>query len=272
VVLKVDMAEFDLVAPMYDETRLPPTQKQLEAVARALGDARRVLEGGVGTGRYALPLLQRGFRLTGIDLSLPMMHRARAKGLDSLVRGDLYHLPFRDRYFEATLIVHVLQLLPDPFPVLRELARVADCRVVTYLPDHRGVGRAIRREVRTRYIELAREMGYTVEVKTRYWENGNKILERFPPEEIFELEEEHTPDPEAAKRWRDLRYFWGLVTVPPEVHEKIVERLRAEIPRPEKPWEPRVRHSRVAAWDARKLYDAIARSLDQTGASSAGTV
>jgi SAM-dependent methyltransferase len=41
--------------------------------------ARAVLELGIGTGRIALPLAQRGVRVHGIDLSAAMVARLRAK-------------------------------------------------------------------------------------------------------------------------------------------------------------------------------------------------
>jgi SAM-dependent methyltransferase len=49
-----------------------------------------VLELGVGTGRVALPLARAGFRVWGIDRSLPMLERARTKvGRENLKGGSL---------------------------------------------------------------------------------------------------------------------------------------------------------------------------------------
>jgi SAM-dependent methyltransferase len=52
----------------------------------------RVLELGVGTGRIAIPLAQRGLHVTGIDTSEPMLARLRAKDTASsvdVICGDM---------------------------------------------------------------------------------------------------------------------------------------------------------------------------------------
>jgi len=56
---------------------------RLLSVARLSGDAR-VLEVGAGLGRYTLPLLERGFAVTALDLSPVLLDRLRAQatGLD----------------------------------------------------------------------------------------------------------------------------------------------------------------------------------------------
>lgn len=58
----------------------------------ALADGGPVLELGVGTGRLALPLADRGLEVTGLDASPAMLERLRAKpGADRLtvVKGDM---------------------------------------------------------------------------------------------------------------------------------------------------------------------------------------
>src|SRR5436190_19294167 len=47
-------------------------------LARLAGDGR-ALELGIGTGRIALPLAERGVQVHGIDLSQPMVDKLRAK-------------------------------------------------------------------------------------------------------------------------------------------------------------------------------------------------
>ena len=52
---------------------LPFIEAQLQAAR-----ARRVLDAACGTGRHALALAQRGYDVLGVDLSAPMIERARA--------------------------------------------------------------------------------------------------------------------------------------------------------------------------------------------------
>ncbi|HEV8652579.1 MAG TPA: class I SAM-dependent methyltransferase [Actinomycetes bacterium] len=124
---------FDRAAGYYDATRgLPPDVSEqvadrMEAVA---GPDARFLEIGVGTGRIALPLHRRGRRVTGVDLSVPMMaeyrRKAAAAGLAAppLVRADVTRLPFRDASADVVVEVHVLHLVPAWREALPELRRV----------------------------------------------------------------------------------------------------------------------------------------------------
>ena len=73
---------FDRAAGYYDDSRgLDPEVEELVAdrVEEAAGPTGRLLELGVGTGRIALPLHRRGRQVVGVDLSLPMLERYRAK-------------------------------------------------------------------------------------------------------------------------------------------------------------------------------------------------
>ncbi len=124
---------FDRVADTYDATRRLPSalmEASVAALAGVLGPGP-VLEAGVGTGRYALPLRGRGVRVVGVDVAPKMLALAREKGCDDLLRADAARLPFRDRAFPASTAIHVLHLLANWRDVLRELARVTRDRFVT---------------------------------------------------------------------------------------------------------------------------------------------
>ncbi len=107
---------FDRIAHCYDETRTLPSS-QMEAVmgplVRALSSYERVLEVGVGTGRFAIPLQRAGIPLIGVDISARMVARGREKGLRDVFFADALHLPFHDQSLDAALSIHVLHLLPD---------------------------------------------------------------------------------------------------------------------------------------------------------------
>lgn len=123
---------FDRAAEYYDETRGFPPGEEIEvavlmAQAGRLSAASRVLEIGIGTGRIALPLAKYVRGVYGVDLSLPMMERLRAKQSGErvhIVQGDATRLPFETHSFDAAVAVHVFHLIPDWENLVGELERV----------------------------------------------------------------------------------------------------------------------------------------------------
>lgn len=130
-------ARFERIAEVYDETREPLDTETLGALVLLLGREgyRDLLEVGVGTGRIGRPLADAGFRVTGVDPARNMIRRARAKGLERLVRGSGEALPFRDDSFDVSLFVHVFHVLPNPGHVLRRAGRVSRRSVLALLTE-----------------------------------------------------------------------------------------------------------------------------------------
>ena len=99
----------------------------LERIGIAPGD--RVLEVGVGTGINA-SLYPRHCRVTGIDFSASMLEKARArmrrKGLSHirLIQMDAAALKFADDSFDVVYAPYVVNCVPDPVKVVREMRRV----------------------------------------------------------------------------------------------------------------------------------------------------
>ena len=117
---------FDRIATIYDETRgLPPklNARLLHVLVEEL-HGKRVLEVGVGTGRFAVPLQKCGVSVVGIDISHEMVALGRAKGLRDVVYADGARLPFASGSFDVAMTNHVLHLLPDWRDVLLEVAGV----------------------------------------------------------------------------------------------------------------------------------------------------
>jgi SAM-dependent methyltransferase len=73
------------------------------------GDVRTVLDLGCGTGNHAVPLARRGYAVAGVDLSEPMLARARGKAAEAGVEVDLRQGDVRDadlgRRFDAALLM-----------------------------------------------------------------------------------------------------------------------------------------------------------------------
>ncbi len=179
---------FDQISRVYDATRDPLRPATVGRVARELRRAgvRSILEIGVGTGRIARPLTDRGFEVTGADLSLGMLGRARKKHLDRLVRASGYRLPFAPRSFDATLMVHVLHLLDRPGAVLREAARVSRIGTFALVNPRRGRRRFARRPLeespRRLLASILKEAGHSIPPGRGPRLGERKVLVRLPPD------------------------------------------------------------------------------------------
>ncbi len=86
----------------------------------------RCLEIGVGTGRIALPLIESGINVVGVDISAEMLRRyvEKAPANIEVALADATRLPFADRTFTSAIASHVLHLIPGWVTALDELVRV----------------------------------------------------------------------------------------------------------------------------------------------------
>ncbi len=112
------------------QRRLPAdTQRALvDGLSAHLRGRRHCLDAGIGTGSVALPLVEAGIPLVGVDRSRAMLDVLRAKrGMSALIplaQGDLTRLPFRDGVFGAALAANVFHLIADWHVAVAELVRV----------------------------------------------------------------------------------------------------------------------------------------------------
>jgi demethylmenaquinone methyltransferase/2-methoxy-6-polyprenyl-1,4-benzoquinol methylase len=81
-----------------------------------------VLDVATGTGLVARALSARGYRVTGIDASEPMLRSGEAAGPRAVALAE--SLPFGDAGFAALTFTYLLRYVDDPAATLRELARV----------------------------------------------------------------------------------------------------------------------------------------------------
>ena len=144
-----------------------PGRKAAAAAADRLGG--HVLDVGVGTG-LELPMFDRRTRLTGIDLSEPMLRRAqrriRAKALgnvEGLLVMDAAHLAFPDAHFDAVVAPYVLTVVPDPQATLDELARVVKPGGEIVLVNHVGSGQGPMAWIESALAKCSAELGWQPE-------------------------------------------------------------------------------------------------------------
>lgn len=94
------------------------------------GEVRRVLDLGCGTGNHAVPLAERGYRVTGVDRSPDMLARARAKaeanglGAEKVAfeQGDITRPNVAGPFDAALMLFAVLGYQPTNADVLSALA------------------------------------------------------------------------------------------------------------------------------------------------------
>lgn len=121
------------LTPLYEAVCGPMLQEgRRRAMAYlAPNEQDSVLEVGVGTG-VDLKEYPVKCRVTAVDLSMAMLEHARGRsdGVDTprvaFAQMDATRLAFPDASFDAVYAPHVVNVVPDPIAVGREIARV--CR------------------------------------------------------------------------------------------------------------------------------------------------
>jgi len=162
------------------------------AIAAAERSGGHILEVGVGTG-LSLPDYARTNRLTGIDLSVPMLRKAKARAtehhltyVDGLAVMDAQQLGFRDGVFDVVVAQYVITAVPDPEATLDEFARVVKPGGEIILVNHLGAESGFRSAYESAFAPLARRLGWRPEFR---WERlarwadrhgGVRVVERRP--------------------------------------------------------------------------------------------
>ena len=148
---------YEKEAPKYDRTmgrwdRILFAGNREWACSQASGD---VLERAVGTGRN-LSFYPDDIRLTGIELSPPMLDIARSKAAElgrevDLRLGDAQALDLADESFDTVICTYSLCTIPDDRAAVREAKRVLRPGGKFILAEHVrspvGIVRAIERMI-----------------------------------------------------------------------------------------------------------------------------
>ncbi len=163
----MDSLSFDPLVVQYDETRTFD-QGCFDAALDYLAERfpprafPHVFEPGIGTGRIAVPLAERGYRVTGVDISTEMMaileERLKARPLPiSYQVADVTDLPFEDAEFDLAVAVHLFYFIPEWRRAADEILRVVR-RDGPLVLMHTGMGEEVP-ALTNRYHELCTERG-----------------------------------------------------------------------------------------------------------------
>jgi len=171
------------------------------AIAAAERIGGRILEVGVGTG-ISLPDYARANRLVGVDLSEPMLRKARARvaeqtlsNVELLAVMDAERLALPDKSFDVVVAQYVITAVPHPEATLDEFARVSRPGGEIVLVNHIGAESGPRALFEQWFAPLARRLGWRPEFRFRIlsdWaqrHGGVRVIERraMPPLGHFSL-------------------------------------------------------------------------------------
>jgi demethylmenaquinone methyltransferase/2-methoxy-6-polyprenyl-1,4-benzoquinol methylase len=202
---------FDVLAPFYDFVTMPLTRlrDKVAEFANAKNGAR-VLDVATGTGKQAFAFAEKGYDVTGIDISEAMLNVANKKNRYKNVNfqvADATNLPFEDNSFDVSSVSFALHDMPATIreKVLKEIVRVTKpggtIIIVDYALPRHNIGRFLihslvklyegkyyREFMRSDFAGLLRESGIEVEEELQVLFNAGRIwkgrransLERAP--------------------------------------------------------------------------------------------
>jgi phosphatidylethanolamine/phosphatidyl-N-methylethanolamine N-methyltransferase len=171
-------------APIYDVVCGPIMLNGRKAAARAAcAVGGKILEVGVGTG-LSFDDYDRSTEITGIDLSEPMLEKARQKiasgrypFVKDVQRMDAHNMTFPSATFDCVVAQFVITLVANPEQVLSECHRVVKpggrIILVNHLYSERGVAAALERwaATKTRGLGLRPEFPFA---RLQAWAAANQ--------------------------------------------------------------------------------------------------
>jgi phosphatidylethanolamine/phosphatidyl-N-methylethanolamine N-methyltransferase len=168
-------------APVYDIIFGPVFRKgRRAAVVAAERVGGRILEVGVGTGLSLTDYARRN-QIVGIDISQPMLDKARArvdaqrlKHVEMLSVMDAEQLMFPDASFDVVVAQYVVTAIPHPEKALDEFVRVVRPGGEIVLTTRIGAETGVRGTVEKWLMPLTSRLGWRTEFPWARYERWAK--------------------------------------------------------------------------------------------------
>jgi ubiquinone/menaquinone biosynthesis C-methylase UbiE len=238
----VESMSFDAIASVYDDTRVFDEtcfNAALDYLVSRFPPLKypALFEPGIGTGRIAIPLAERGYKVTGADISTEMLKiladkLARRPGLPvKFINQDITSLPFPDASYDICVAVSIFHLIPAWQKAVDEVFRVLKPTAPLILM-FTGVG-IEDPSIEKRYHQLCAEYGYTIKnigvsAKTElpvYLTGLGRRIEKVGG--LWQWRQRVRVDRFVANI-RSRKYSYASLA-PDDIHFKVMETLEAEL-------------------------------------------
>jgi phosphatidylethanolamine/phosphatidyl-N-methylethanolamine N-methyltransferase len=189
-------------APVYDLVFGPVfRQGRASAIRAAERIGGRILEVGVGTG-ISLPGYAATSRVTGVDISEPMLDKARERvrklnlaNVEKIAVDDAEALSFVDDEFDVVVAQYVVSAVPNPERALNEFARVCKPGGEIIITTRVGAEKGIRKTIEKGLMPVTSRLGFRTDFPFELytdWAAGRRdvrLVERkeIPPLGHFSL-------------------------------------------------------------------------------------
>lgn len=161
----MESLSFDNLTEYYDETRdydIASFNEAINYIANRYPIAKypALFEPGIGSGRIAIPLAEKGYKVTGIDISNQMIEILKKKisnqsSLDIKCQvADTTDIPFSPDSFDISVVVHLFYFIKHWEKAADEIVRVVKGPIVVL---HTGMGQEIP-FLNQKYKDICRDL------------------------------------------------------------------------------------------------------------------
>ena len=105
------------------EPMVPTFNKYLDLLAKFGIKNGKFLDIGAATGFFMSLAKERGFEVSGVEISPFASEEGRKKGLN-IITGELENAQFPDEFFDVISLCDVLEHVPNPVTFFREVSRI----------------------------------------------------------------------------------------------------------------------------------------------------
>lgn len=160
-------------APVYDALFGPILHQGRKRIVSGLEcrPGERILEVGVGTG-LSLPLYPESVRVTGIDVSVAMLKRARERvarrrlaNVEAIREMDALDMDFPDAHFDKTVVMYVVSVVEDVRRLMNEIRRVTRPDGAIYIVNHFRSANGMARKLEDGLSPLAKLLGFHTDLE-----------------------------------------------------------------------------------------------------------